>query len=123
MKIRKCKILGFLELFETTYGRVSNNFVTTKESYVPPHRPGGGGWGIQQLTLGNLYVQNVYCMNYWTKSNRGYNLCRYNGVKLYLYRQENVDWIFTYNLEEPLTIGKYTYASYHPYKMLQYKKK
>lgn len=104
-------------------GRVSNNFVATKESYVPPHQPGGGGWGIQQFTLGNLYVQNVYCMNYWTRSNAGYNLCRYLGAKFTLYRQQNVDWIFTYNLEEPLTITKYTYASYHPYKMLQFHKR
>lgn len=62
-------------------------------------------------------------MNYWTKSNVGYNLCRYFGVRLHLYRQRNIDWIFSYNLEEPLTITKYTYASYHPYKMFQYKKK
>nr|UGV38947.1 MAG: ORF1 [TTV-like mini virus] len=123
MKIRKCKIRGIIELFECTYGHVSNNFVPYKESYVPEHQPGGGGWGIQQFTLGNLYVQNVYCMNYWTKSNKGMNLCRYFGTKFTLYRQDNVDWIFTYNLEEPLTIGKYTYPSYHPYKMLQYKKK
>lgn len=122
-KIRKCHIKGFLELFETSRGRVSNNFTATKESYVPEHEPGGGGWGIQQLSLGNLYVQNLYCMNYWTKSNVGYNLCRYFGVRLNLYRQRNVDWIFSYNLEEPLTITKYTYASYHPYKMFQYKKK
>nr|UGV38363.1 MAG: ORF1 [TTV-like mini virus] len=123
LKIRKCKIIGFLELLETSYGHISNNYTAFKESYVPPHQPGGGGWGMQQLTLGNLYVQNVYCMNYWTKSNRGFNLCRYLGAKFTLYRQQNVDWIFTYNLEEPLTITKYTYASYHPYKMFTYKKK
>lgn len=112
-----------LELFETAYGRVSNNFTATKESFVPPHEPGGGGWSIQQLSLGNLYVQNIYCMNYWTKSNVGYNLCRYFGCKMYIYRQPNVDIIFTYNLEEPLTITKYTYATYHPYKLFQYRKK
>nr|UGV36658.1 MAG: ORF1 [TTV-like mini virus] len=123
LKIRKCRITGFLELFETAYGRVSNNWVATKESFIPPHQPGGGGWSIQQLTLGNLYVQNVYCMNYWSKSNRGYNLCRYFGVRIDLYRQDNVDWIFTYDLEEPLQITKYTYASYHPSKLLQYNKK
>nr|UGV42607.1 MAG: ORF1 [TTV-like mini virus] len=122
-KIRKCKIQGYLELFETSFGRVSNNYVTTKESYIPEHYPGGGGWSIQQLSLGNLYVQNLYCNNYWTRSNKGLNLCRYFGVNFYLYRQPNVDWIFTYNLEEPLEITKYTYASYHPYKMLQYKKR
>nr|UGV38125.1 MAG: ORF1 [TTV-like mini virus] len=123
LKIRKCKIVGFLELFETSYGHISNNYTAFKESYVPPHQPGGGGWGMQQLTLGNLYVQNVLCMNYWTKSNKGFNLCRYLGAKLTLYRQQNVDWIFTYNLEEPTIITKYTYASYHPYKLFTYRKR
>nr|UGV34563.1 MAG: ORF1 [TTV-like mini virus] len=122
-KIKKCKILGTLQLFGCTWGTVSNNFVLTKESYIPDHWPGGGGWGMQQLTLSSLYDQNVYCMNYWTKSNKGFNLCRYMGMNVYLYRQENVDWIFTYNLEEPLTIGKYTYASYHPFKLMQYTKR
>lgn len=122
-KIRKCHIKGFLELFETSLGRVSNNFTTAKESYVPDHEPGGGGWSIQQMSLGNLYVQNLYGMNYWTRSNIGYNLCRYFGVRIYLYRQRNIDYIFTYNLEEPLTVGRYTYPSYHPYKMFQFKKK
>nr|UGV42612.1 MAG: ORF1 [TTV-like mini virus] len=122
-KIVRCKIIGYLELFETTAGRVSNNYVKWKESFVPPQEPGGGGWGMQQLSLGNLYTQNLYIMNYWTKSNKALNLCRYLGVKIILYRQQNVDWIFTYNLQEPRTITKYTYASYHPYKLLTYNHK
>nr|UGV37944.1 MAG: ORF1 [TTV-like mini virus] len=122
-KIKKCRIIGFLELFETSEGRVSNNWVTTKESFVPEHQPGGGGWGLQQLTLGNLYVQNLYCMNYWTKSNKGYNLCRYFGCKIDLYRQDNIDYIFTYDLEEPLEVTRYSYASYHPYKLLTFNKR
>nr|UGV37310.1 MAG: ORF1 [TTV-like mini virus] len=122
-KIRKCKITGYLELFECSYGRVSNNFTTAKESYVPPHEPGGGGWSIQQLTLGNLFTQNQYIMNYWTQSNKGYPLCRLTGIKITLFRQPHTDYIFHYNLEDPFTINKYTYPSYHPFKMLNYNKR
>nr|UGV37183.1 MAG: ORF1 [TTV-like mini virus] len=122
-KVRKCRIKGYLELFEGSYGRTSNNFTLWKESYVPPHEPGGGGWTIQQLGLGNLFTQHEYKMNTWTKSNNGYNLCRYLGVTITLFRQPKVDYIFTYNLEEPRTITKYTYASYHPFLVLQYPKK
>lgn len=122
-RIKKCRIKGYLELFEGTYGRTSNNFTLWKESYVPPHEPGGGGWTIQQLGLGNLFTQHQYKMNAWTKSNNGYNLCRYLGVSVTLFRQPEVDYLFHYNLEEPGNITKYTYPSYHPFLVLQYNKK
>lgn len=119
-QIRKCKIRGFLELIECGYGRLSDNWALYKESYAPEHEPGGGGWSIQQLTLGNLYIQSKYAMNYWTHTNRGYNLARYLGVNIRLYRQPQTDYIFHYNLQDPQIITKYTYPSYHPYKILQY---
>lgn len=89
-----------------------------KESYVPPHEPGGGGWSIQQLTLCNLYTQNQYLQNWWTVSNKGLNLCRFIKSKIVLYRQEKTDYIFTYRIEPPYDVSKYYYASHHPYKML-----
>lgn len=122
-KIRKCHIKGFLQLIECGYGRLSDNYTLFKESIVPPHEPGGGGWSIQQLTLGNLYVQGKYAMNYWTYSNKGLNLCRFLGVKITLYRQPDIDYIFHYNLQDPQIITKYTYPSYHPFKILNYHQK
>ncbi|AXQ66466.1 MAG: hypothetical protein QKC56_gp2 [Anelloviridae sp.] len=122
-QIRKCRIKGYLELFDCGYGRQSDNYALFKESIVPPHQPGGGGWSIQQLTLGNLYVQGKYAMNYWTKSNRGYNLCRFLGVQITLFRMPETDYIFHYDLEDPQIVTKYTYPSYHPYKMLLFNKK
>lgn len=119
-KIRKCRIKGILQLFECGYGRISNNWPLYKESYVPPHEPGGGGWGIQQLTLGNLYIQGKYALNYWTYSNKGLNLCRYKGCRITLYRQPYVDYIFHYNLQDPQIVTKYTYPSYHPFKIFNY---
>lgn len=122
-KIKKCKIKGFIQLFGAGKGRISNNFTLYKESTVPTHEPGGGGWGIQQFTLGNLYVQAQYLMNYWTKSNKGLNLCRFLGTKVILYRQQETDYIFNYEIEPPYQVTKYYYNSFHPIKMLQYNKR
>lgn len=121
--IRKCKIKGILQLFGAGKGRYYNNFTLYKESFVNPQEPGGGGWSIQQMTLGNLYVQNQYLMNWWTVSNKGLNLARYTGAKITLYRQPVVDYIFLYDIEPPYNVTKYYYNSLHPIKLLQYKKK
>ncbi len=51
----------------------ANNFCSYKESYTPEKTPGGGGWSIQQLSLGNLFIQNSYLMNKWTRSNISLN--------------------------------------------------
>lgn len=122
-KIRKCRIKGYIELFECGFGRLSQNWALYKESDVPEHEPGGGGWSIQQLTLGNLYVQHQYGMNIWTVTNRGLNLCRFLGVNLTLFRQPNTDYIFHYNLQDPNIVNKWTYPSYHPYRLLEYHQK
>nr|UGV39009.1 MAG: ORF1 [TTV-like mini virus] len=116
--IRRCKIQGFLQLFGCGIQRVTNNFAMFKDSWVPEHEPGGGGWSIQQLTLSNLYTQNQYLQNWWTQSNRGLNLCRYIKCKIVLYRQQWVDYVFNYRIEPPYDVTKYYYASNHPYKLL-----
>ncbi|AXQ65811.1 MAG: hypothetical protein QKC62_gp1 [Anelloviridae sp.] len=121
--IKKCKIQGYLELFECGKGRVGNNYAAYKDSWVPPHEPSGGGWSLQQLTLNNLYVQNCLLMNWWTRSNKGLNLVRILGVKVTLFRQENIDYIFCYLPEEPSNVTKYYYPSFHPIKMLTYNNK
>lgn len=90
---------------------------------MPRHTPGGGGWSIQQLTLSNLYTQNSELFNYWTKSNNRLNLCRYFGCVMYLFRNDNTDYVFSYFPECPKTVTKYFYASWHPFRMLLYGRK
>ncbi len=121
--IRKCHIRGFLLLFEAGHGRFANNFTYYKESFTPPRTPGGGGWSIQQLGLGNLYTQNEYFMNWWTHSNRGLNMVRYYGCNIKLYRQPEVDYIFTYFTEKPQNAEKFWYPSFHPFRLLLDKKR
>ncbi len=110
-------------MFGAGNGRFSYNFPMYKDSYVPEHEPGGGGWGLQELSLSNLYIQNKFLMNWWTKSNRGLNLCRYTGCKIYLYREQTTDYIFSYDVEPPYDVSKYYYATLHPQRMLNYHKK
>lgn len=94
--IKKCSIQGYLCLFQAGFGRYSNQYTNWKEVIFPPHYPGGGGWSLQQLSLGNLYTQHKELMNYWTKSNDRLNMCRYLGVEVTLFREQHTDYIFSY---------------------------
>nr|UGV37154.1 MAG: ORF1 [TTV-like mini virus] len=121
--IKKCHIKGYLVLFQGGNQRISYNFAQYKESFVPQHEPGGGGWSIQQLSLNNLYTQNCELMNYWTKSNYRLNLCRFQGVKITLFRQPTVDYVFTYFYDCPKNVTKMFYASHHPFHLLTHNRK
>nr|UGV38769.1 MAG: ORF1 [TTV-like mini virus] len=118
--IKKCRIKGTIQLFQAGRGRFSHNYQLYKESFVPPHQPGGGGWSYILLSLGNLFTENQRLQNWWTKSNKGLPLCRYQGVKFKFYRQKYVDYIVTYSNEYPMEVGKYHYPSVHPQRMLTY---
>lgn len=121
--IRKCRISGFLCLFEAGPGTFANNFATYKESYTQHNTPGGGGWSLQQLTLANLFTQNREFMNIWTSTNSGLNLMRYLGCKLTIYRQKTTDIIFTYYTEDSTKAGKFWYPSFHPIELLTHNKR
>nr|UHS18270.1 MAG: hypothetical protein [Betatorquevirus sp.] len=116
--IKKSHVKGYLILFEGAKGHLGNNYTQYKESFVPPRTPGGGGWSIQQLGLGNLFIQNEYFMNWWTVSNRGLNMVRYHGCNIKLYRQKTTDYIFTYFTEKPEHADKFWFPTFHPMRLL-----
>lgn len=117
--IKKCHIKGYLPLFQCGDGRQENNYTLYKDSFTPEYEPGGGGWSLQQLSLGTLYSLNNDIQNYWTKSNYRLNMCRYIKCKIRCYRQPYVDYILHYFHDAPKTVTKYYYASHHPVKLLQ----
>ncbi len=45
-------------------------------------------------------------MNYWSVTNSGLNLVRYNGCKIRLYRQKSTDYAFQWFTEEAINAGK-----------------
>lgn len=110
-------------LFQAGHGRFSNNYSQSRESYVPEYQPGGGGFNIFCFNLRNLYSENQHLLNWWTTSNKHLNLVRYKYVRLRLYREKEVDYVFTYQREYPMEVGKYHYPSTHPQRMLLYKHK
>lgn len=110
-------------LFQAGHGRFSNNYSQTKESFVPEYQPGGGGFNIFVFNLKNLYSENQHLMNWWTVSNKHLNLVRYKYVRIRLYREKEVDYVFTYQRDYPMNVGKYHYPSTHPQRMLMYKHK
>lgn len=110
-------------LFQDGHGRFSNNYSQTKESFVPEYQPGGGGFNIFVFNLKNLFSENQHLMNWWTVSNKHLNLVRYKYVRLRLYREKEVDYVFTYQRDYPMSVGKYHYPSTHPQRMLMYRHK
>nr|UGV35131.1 MAG: ORF1 [TTV-like mini virus] len=121
--IKKCRIQGMFSLFQAGYGRFSNNYEMYRESFVPEKQPGGGGWSIFQLSLNSLYLENQQLLNWWTKSNKGLNLVRYQGVTIKLYRQPTTDYVVNYQTYYPFEYTKYHFASSHPERLLTYHKK
>lgn len=111
------------ELFQAGWGRYSNDFEMYKESYVPEFQPGGGGWSIFQLSLNNLYQENQKLLNWWTKSNKDYNLVRYISAKLTFYRQPKTDYVVTYQTSYPFEVGKFHFPSSHPQRLLTFHQK
>lgn len=76
---------------------------------MPPHLPGGGGWGIKVFSLGALYSEHEYARNTWTRTNRDLALCRYQGTKIRLYQSKDIDYIFSWTNQLPMqsTLGLY----------------
>nr|UGV35748.1 MAG: ORF1 [TTV-like mini virus] len=121
--IKKCRITGYLCLFQAGPGRYLNNYTLWKESFFPEHYPGGGGWSIQQLSLGNLFTQHKEYMNYWTRSNVRMNMCRYYGCSIQLFREPTTDYVFTYMPDLPKTVNNLFYCSFHPIRLLTHNRK
>lgn len=122
-RIHKCKIRGIWSLFAAGYGRYSNDYEIYRESYTGERQPGGGGWSTFKLSLGNLYSENEKLLNWWTKSNKLLNLCRYISCTLRFYRQESVDYVATYSTNYPFVITKFQFPSTHPQRLLLYNQK
>ena len=110
-------------LLQAGFGRYSNIYERYKESIAPPEKPGGGGWNIFRLSLSDLYREHETLKNWWTKTNKHLNLCRYNGVILTFYRQQHTDYVVNYDIQYPLEVTHLNYMSAHPERLLMFHKK
>lgn len=65
-----------------------------------------------------LYKEHLDIRNWWTTGNENYPLIRYYGCTIKLYREENIDYLFYYNRQPPMTASLTTYQSTQPTAML-----
>lgn len=65
-----------------------------------------------------LYQEHINLRNWWTRGNENMPLIRYLGCCINLYREENIDYLFYYNRQFPMTAKLLTYQSTQPMAML-----
>lgn len=102
---------------------MSNNWAQYQKSITAEKMPGGGGWSLIVFNLGALYEEWELLHNWWTKSNKGLPLIRYNYCTLKFYRSLNTDYVVTYTRCYPMLDSKYTHANSQPSRMLMSNKK
>nr|UHK05374.1 MAG: ORF1 [Torque teno midi virus] len=116
--INKCKIIGYSSLVLGAQGRQFLCWTNEASDYVQPKAPGGGGFGCELITLEWLYKEYRAHNNIWTRSNQNKDLCRYTGCQITLFRHEYTDFIFSYIIQPPFHITKFTYGDIQPQNML-----
>nr|UHM26770.1 MAG: ORF1 [Torque teno midi virus] len=117
-KIINCKIKGYDTLVLGAEGKQLVCYTNVKQAWTPPKTPGGGGFGVQQYSLGYLYEQYLFRKNIWTKSNVALDLVRYIRVKFTFYRHPETDFIVQYERQPPFNIDEFTYPFTHPAQLM-----
>lgn len=99
-------------------GRQMFCYTNETSNYIQPKAPGGGGFGSEVITLQYLYEQQKARNCIWSTTNQYTDLCRYTGGSITLYRHPTTDFVFSYNIQPPFTIEKFTYQELQPQLML-----
>lgn len=110
--------MGLYPMIMGTRERAANNLNCYLESKAPHYVPGGGCFSICNFSLMTLYQEHLEIRNWWTTSNENYPLVRYMGCTMYLYREENLDYLFYYNRQPPMNASLTTYQSTQPLAMM-----
>ncbi len=104
-------------------GRQQFNYVQHKDEIVPAKLPGGGSFSVMVFNLGFFYQEHQHWRNIWTQSNENFDLCRYTGMSVKIFRPPTVDVICTVIRSYPMLVNSGTHPSCHPQRqLLQYKK-
>lgn len=84
---------------------------------------GGGSFAVFVFNLTFLWQEHQLWKNIWTSSNLNYDLCRYTGLTLKVYRPPTVDVICMISRNYPMLINSGTFPSTHPQRQLMAPKK
>nr|UYM03121.1 MAG: ORF1 [Anelloviridae sp.] len=121
--IVNCKIKGQTVLVLGGQGKQMVCYTNVKKAWTPAKAPGGGGFGCEIFSLGELYEQYKFRRNIWTKSNIGKDLCRYLRCAFTFYRHPETDFIISYSRQPPFDLTKESYTQCHPLNMMLAKHK
>nr|UGV36633.1 MAG: ORF1 [TTV-like mini virus] len=121
--IRHCTVKGMKCLYMCDPKRTSSNYAQYILSYTPEHFPTGGGWSLMVFSLGSLWEDYEHLRNYWSNSNAGLPLVRYQGCSFKFYQHSTVDYVVTWRTCYPMTDTQYEHPNSQPSRMLMAKKK
>nr|UHK07121.1 MAG: ORF1 [Torque teno midi virus] len=121
--IRNCHIKGYDTFILGAEGKQSVCYTNTWDAWTIPRTPGGGGFAVQQYSLGWLYEQYKFRKNIWTASNMLKDLARFMRVTFTFYSHPETDFIVCYERQPPYELTKFTYPLTHPTNLLLQKHK
>lgn len=81
--------------------------------------PIGGNFSVSVWNMGVLFDEYKKGRNRWSRTNTTLDLVRYHYCKLKFWRDENYDYIVSYDLDTPMKTNILTHASCHPNYMLR----
>nr|UHM25953.1 MAG: ORF1 [Torque teno midi virus] len=116
--IRKCKIKGKTPLIICGEGRQQWNFTQHRYEITPGKMAGGGGFANLVWNLGFLYEEHTKWRNFWTTPNEGFDLARYTGTTLRIFRPPSVDVVLTITTNYPMLTNMGSHPACHPQRLL-----
>lgn len=96
-----------------TTGTTYRNYGSHMNDFVK-YDPFGGGFSTLMFNLSVLYDEYKKQRCRWSHTNDDLELVRYLGATFTLYREPNVDFIFSYNRKPPFVESQITGPSLHP---------
>ncbi len=85
---------------------------------------GGGSFAHMVWNLAFLYEEHENWRNFWTTPNEGFDLGRYTGTRLRIFRPPTVDVVLMYTTNYPMLVNMGTHPACHPQRIiLSFKRK
>nr|UNY67698.1 ORF1 [Epsilontorquevirus sp.] len=119
----RCKITG--HEYALFWGREAAFRIMT-DNLPWPTKTGeweGGAMNLLQHTLWFLYNDQLLGKNRWSRSNSGYDLCKYHGTKFWFHRHESISYVVVLDRQGHFMLDTETYQNLHPEVMFHAKKR
>nr|UNY67694.1 ORF1 [Epsilontorquevirus sp.] len=118
-----CRIIG---IEQALFWGINTQYRIMCDNQPWPIKTGegeGGSMNLLQHTLWFLYNDNRLGKNRWTRSNSGFDLCRYHGTTFWFTRHPYISYIVMICRTGHFYLELDTYKNLHPEKMLHARKK